>query len=84
MPEILDFAQCRTLIDNKQVLLDEADYHLGPSFFKIYLKTLGGVIWRFGVRCHQYADDAQLCFSVTPKSGKAVQILDLFLDLVVG
>ncbi|XP_062992110.1 uncharacterized protein LOC134404983, partial [Elgaria multicarinata webbii] len=33
---------------------------LSPMLFNIYMKPLGEVIRRCGLRCHQYADDTQL------------------------
>ncbi|XP_062832349.1 uncharacterized protein LOC134297776 [Anolis carolinensis] len=34
--------------------------------FNIYMKLLGEIIKSFGVRCHLYADDVQLCHSFPP------------------
>lgn len=49
---------------------------LSPMLFNIYVMLLGAIIRGFGVRCHHYADDIQLYFSVTSDSGEAVQDLD--------
>lgn len=31
-----------------------------PLLLKVYMKLLGEIMWRFGVKCHQHADDTQL------------------------
>ena len=51
--------------------------------FNIYMKPLGAVIQRFGVRCHQYADDTQLYFSFSSSSGEAVDVLNWCLAVTM-
>ena len=40
------------------------------------MKPLGEIVQSLGVRCHQYADDTQLYFSITSKSEEPVSSLD--------
>ncbi|KAF7240234.1 Non-receptor tyrosine-protein kinase TYK2 [Varanus komodoensis] len=47
---------------------------LSPMLFNIYLKVMSGVIWSFGVCCHQYADDMQLYFSFS--ASEAMDVLN--------
>ncbi|KAF7252571.1 RNA-directed DNA polymerase from mobile element jockey [Varanus komodoensis] len=49
---------------------------LAPLLFNIYMKPLGEVIRRCGLRNHQYANDTQLYLSFSTNPGKAVAILN--------
>ena len=51
--------------------------------FNIYMKPLGEVIRRCGLRCHQYADDTQLYLSFSSKPGEAVAVLNQCLSTVM-
>ncbi|XP_067320839.1 uncharacterized protein [Anolis sagrei] len=53
---------------------------LSPLLFNIYMKPLGEIIRSFGVRCHLYADDVQLCHSFPPATSR----LDYCNALYVG
>uniref|UniRef100_A0A803SN06 Reverse transcriptase domain-containing protein n=1 Tax=Anolis carolinensis TaxID=28377 RepID=A0A803SN06_ANOCA len=55
---------------------------LSPMLFNIYMKPLGEIIRSFGVRCHLYADDVQLCHSFPPVTKEAVQVLNQCLAAV--
>uniref|UniRef100_A0A803THP9 ribonuclease H n=1 Tax=Anolis carolinensis TaxID=28377 RepID=A0A803THP9_ANOCA len=55
---------------------------LSPMLFNIYMKQLGEIIRSFGVRCHLYADDVQLCHSFPPVTKEAVQVLNRCLAAV--
>uniref|UniRef100_A0A803TAK2 Reverse transcriptase domain-containing protein n=1 Tax=Anolis carolinensis TaxID=28377 RepID=A0A803TAK2_ANOCA len=55
---------------------------LSTMLFNIYMKPLGEIIWSFGVRCHLYADDVQLCHSFPPVTKEAVQVLNHCLAAV--
>uniref|UniRef100_A0A803TC32 Reverse transcriptase domain-containing protein n=1 Tax=Anolis carolinensis TaxID=28377 RepID=A0A803TC32_ANOCA len=55
---------------------------LSPMLFNIYMKPLGEIIRSFGVRCHLYADDVQLCHSFPPVTKEAVQVLNRCLAAV--
>uniref|UniRef100_A0A803TBI4 Reverse transcriptase domain-containing protein n=1 Tax=Anolis carolinensis TaxID=28377 RepID=A0A803TBI4_ANOCA len=55
---------------------------LSPLLFNIYMKPLGEIIRSFGVRCHLYADDVQLCHSFPPVTKEAVQVLNRCLATV--
>ncbi|KAF7246016.1 Potassium voltage-gated channel subfamily KQT member 4 [Varanus komodoensis] len=57
---------------------------LSPLLFNIYLKPLGGVIRRFGLRNHQYPDDTQLYLSLASNPGEAVAVLNWCLAKVMG
>ncbi|KAF7239030.1 Potassium voltage-gated channel subfamily H member 6 [Varanus komodoensis] len=47
---------------------------LSPLLFNIYMKLLGEVIRRCGLRNHQYADDTQLYLSFSTNPGEAVAV----------
>ncbi|KAF7240922.1 Craniofacial development protein 2 [Varanus komodoensis] len=49
---------------------------LSPLLFNIYMKLLGEVIRRCGLRNHQYADDTQLYLSFSTNPGEAVAVLN--------
>uniref|UniRef100_A0A803TWX8 Reverse transcriptase domain-containing protein n=1 Tax=Anolis carolinensis TaxID=28377 RepID=A0A803TWX8_ANOCA len=55
---------------------------LSPMLFNIYMKPLGEIIQSFGVRCHLYANDVQLCHSFPPVTKEAVQVLNRCLAAV--
>uniref|UniRef100_A0A803TXA5 Reverse transcriptase domain-containing protein n=1 Tax=Anolis carolinensis TaxID=28377 RepID=A0A803TXA5_ANOCA len=55
---------------------------LSPMLINIYMKLLGEIIQSFGVRCHLYADDVQLCHSFPPVTQEAVQVLNRCLAAV--
>ena len=54
-----------------------------PKLFNIYMKLLGEVIRRFGLRSQQYADDTQLYLSFFTNPGEAVSVLNSCLDLIM-
>uniref|UniRef100_A0A803T6B3 Reverse transcriptase domain-containing protein n=1 Tax=Anolis carolinensis TaxID=28377 RepID=A0A803T6B3_ANOCA len=56
---------------------------LSPMLFNIYMKPLGEIIRSFGVRCHLYADDVQLCHSFPLVTKEAVQVLNRCLAAVL-
>ena len=45
----------------------------------IYIRLLGEIIQRFGVYCHQYADDTRLCISFSSSVVEAVKTLECCL-----
>ncbi|KAF7250967.1 putative RNA-directed DNA polymerase from transposon BS [Varanus komodoensis] len=49
---------------------------LSPLLFNIYMKPLGEVIRRCGLRNHQYADDTQLYLLFSTNPGEAVAVLN--------
>ncbi|KAF7254640.1 putative RNA-directed DNA polymerase from transposon BS [Varanus komodoensis] len=57
---------------------------LSPLIFNIYMKLLGEVIRRCGLRNHQYADDTQLYLSFSTNPGEAVAVLNRCLAEVMG
>uniref|UniRef100_A0A803TE01 ribonuclease H n=1 Tax=Anolis carolinensis TaxID=28377 RepID=A0A803TE01_ANOCA len=56
---------------------------LSPMLFNIYMKPLGEIMRSFGVRCHLYADDVQLCHFFPPVTKEAVQVLNRCLAAVL-
>ncbi|KAF7247787.1 BMP-binding endothelial regulator protein [Varanus komodoensis] len=54
------------------------------KLFNIYMKPLGEVIRRCGLRNHQYADDTQLYLSFSTNPGEAVAVLNRCLAEVMG
>uniref|UniRef100_A0A803SX51 ribonuclease H n=1 Tax=Anolis carolinensis TaxID=28377 RepID=A0A803SX51_ANOCA len=56
---------------------------LSPMLFNIYMKLLGEIIRSFGVRCHLYTDDVQLCHSFPPVTKEAIQVLNWCLATVL-
>ncbi|XP_061490034.1 tRNA-splicing endonuclease subunit Sen15 isoform X1 [Rhineura floridana] len=57
---------------------------LSPMLFNIYVKPLGEIIRRFGLRCHQYADDTQLYLSFKSSLERAVETMSKCLESVSG
>uniref|UniRef100_A0A8D2Q3W3 Reverse transcriptase domain-containing protein n=1 Tax=Varanus komodoensis TaxID=61221 RepID=A0A8D2Q3W3_VARKO len=57
---------------------------LSPLLFNIYMKLLGEVIRRCGLRNHQYTDDTQLYLSFSTNPGEAVAVLNRCLAKVMG
>ncbi|KAF7243255.1 putative RNA-directed DNA polymerase from transposon BS [Varanus komodoensis] len=57
---------------------------LSPLLFNLYMKLLGEVIRRCGLRNHQYADDTQLYLSFSTNPGEAVAVLNRCLAEVMG
>ncbi|KAF7246934.1 Transmembrane protease serine 12 [Varanus komodoensis] len=57
---------------------------LSTLLFNIYMKLLGEVIRRCGLRNHQYADDTQLYLSFSTNPGEAVAVLNRCLAEVMG
>uniref|UniRef100_A0A803TBP9 Reverse transcriptase domain-containing protein n=1 Tax=Anolis carolinensis TaxID=28377 RepID=A0A803TBP9_ANOCA len=55
---------------------------LSPMLFNICMILLGEIIQSFGVQCHLYADDVQLCHSFPPVTKEAVQVLNWCLATV--
>ncbi|KAF7252275.1 Succinate dehydrogenase assembly factor 3, mitochondrial [Varanus komodoensis] len=57
---------------------------LSPLLFNVYMKLLGEVIRRCGLRNHQYADDTQLYLSFSTNQGEAAAVLNRCLAEVMG
>ncbi|KAF7244356.1 LINE-1 retrotransposable element ORF2 protein [Varanus komodoensis] len=55
---------------------DSAPWQLYPLLFNVYMKRLGEVIRRCGLRNHQYTDDTQLYLSFSTNPGEAVAVLN--------
>lgn len=56
---------------------------LSLMLFSIYMEPVKEIIQRFGIWCHQYADNIQLYFSLPPKSEEAASSLDQCLISVI-
>ncbi|KAF7247022.1 putative RNA-directed DNA polymerase from transposon BS [Varanus komodoensis] len=57
---------------------------LSPLLFNIFMKLLGEVLRRCGLRNHQYAVDTQLYLSFSTDPGEAVAVLNRCLAEVMG
>lgn len=55
---------------------------LGPLLFNLYMLPVGGVIRRYGINFHSYADDTQLYISVSPDDTRPMDALfNCILDI---
>lgn len=58
--------------------------HLVFCAVNFYVNLGETFLWRFGLRCHQYEDDSQLCLSFPSDPREAVEVLNQYLKSVMN